>query len=250
MTEGAHLENKSRYKVTSLEQPSTPPAVIDNMSEVRAFSQQELAGLKIVNSGDEGTEHLKVFRDLRTQLIKRSNARNFVCLVTSAAPGGGSYVAANLAATIALDRSKTSLFLDCNLYDPYAENLLPVPAHLGLTDFLDDPSISTSEVVYASGIPRLRVVPVGNNREGGTEKLNSARMREFFHEVKQRYPDRYTIVDAPSAAEYDAEIRILADLCDFVVLVVPYGKVTEIQLQSAIEKIGSERLAGIVYNQG
>ncbi len=244
------MENKNRYKVTSIEHPNTPRSVIDNMSEVRSFSTRELTNLKIVHGGDEGTEHLRVFRDLRTQLVKHAQGKNFVCLVTSAAPGGGSYVAANLAATIALDRAKTSLFLDCNLYDPFGENLLPVPAHLGLTDYIDDPSISTSEVVYASGIPRVRVVPVGNNREGGTEKINSLRMREFFHEIKTRYPDRYTIVDAPSAAEYDAEIRILADLCDFVLLVVPYGKVTDVEVQSAIDKIGAEKIAGVVFNRG
>lgn len=244
------MESKNRYKVASIDNTSSPAPVIGSMTEVRSFSAQELTNLKIVHAGDEGSEHLKVFRDLRTQLIKRSGGSNFTCLVTSAVSGGGSYVAANLAATFALDRSKTSLFLDCNLYDPFAENLLPVPAHLGLTDYLDDTSINPSEIVYASGIPRLRVVPVGNNREGGTEKINSARMREFFNELKTRYTDRYTIVDAPSASEYDAEIRILADLCDFVVLVVPYGRVTEIQLNSAIEKIGVERLAGIVYNQG
>ena len=73
-------------------------------------------------------------------------------------------------------------------------------------------------------------------------------MREFFAEIKSRYADRYVIVDAPSAADYDAEIRILAELCDFAVLVVPYGKVTRSELNAAIGKIGNERLAGVVYN--
>lgn len=244
------MDKKSRPVVASLKQKNLQSSVIDDMSEVRSFSPQEMTHLKIVNSSDEGTSHLKVFRDLRTQLTKKSKGQNFICLVTAAVSGGGSYVASNLAATIAMDRSKTSLFVDCNLYSPFAEALLPVEAHLGLTDYLDDPKITTGEIVYASGVPRVRVVPVGNNREGGTEKLNSVRMREFFAEVKARYPDRFTIVDAPSAADYDAEIRILVDLCDFVLLVVPYGRVTETQLNAAIEKIGADRIAGVVYNQG
>ncbi len=222
---------------------------IGKMSEVRSFSAAELDALKIVHSKDERSVHLKVFRDLRTQLMKRSNWGNFICLVTSAAPGGGSHVAVNLAATIALDKSKSAVLVDCNIYSPYAEGLLPVPAQFGLTDFLDDPTVGAEEIVYASGIPRLRVVPCGNNRDGGTEKLNSMRMREFFHEVKSRYPDRYIIVDAPAASDYDAEIRILAELCDFVLLVVPYGRISEGQLHSAIEKIGEDHLAGVVYNQ-
>jgi protein-tyrosine kinase len=243
------LENKRISPVAPLNKSTTlAPAQISKMSEVRHFTSAEFQALKIVSASDEGSVHLKVFRDLRTQLMKKTDWRNFVCLVTSAAPGGSSHVAVNLAATIALDKSKTSLLVDANLYSPYAEVLLPVPSQLGLTDFLDDPTTGVEDIVYASGVPRMRVVPVGNNREGGTEKLNSPRMREFFAEIKNRYSDRFVIVDAPSAADYDAEIRILAELCDFVVLVVPYGKVTESQLNASIDKIGADHLAGIVYN--
>jgi protein-tyrosine kinase len=242
------LENKKVSPVASLGKATSPASQIAKMSEVRQFTAAEFNALKVVHAGDEGSVHLKVFRDLRTQLMKRTDWRNFVCLVTSAAPGGSSHVAVNLAATIALDKSKTSLLVDANLYSPFAELLLPVPAQLGLTDYLDDPTTGIEDIVYASGVPRMRVVPVGNNREGGTEKINSVRMRDFFTEIKDRYADRYIIVDAPSAADYDAEIRILAELCDFVVLVVPYGKVSETQLNASIDKIGSEHLAGVVYN--
>ncbi len=235
--------------IAPLSKKAYPVPSIGRMSEVRSFTRAELESLKIVHALDEGSVHLKVFRDLRTRLLKYSRGENFICLVTSAAPGGGSHVAVNLAATIALDKSKTAVLVDCNIYSPYAEQLLPVPSHFGLTDYLDDSNVGAEEVVYASGIPRLRVVPVGYNREGGTEKLNSERMKEFFQELKIRYPDRFIVVDAPAASDYDAEIRILADLCDCVVLVVPYGKVTEPQLHSAIEKIGKDRLAGVVYNQ-
>ncbi len=243
------MEKKQMTNIAPLSKKNFPAPNIGRMSEVRSFTRAEMESLKIVNSHDEGSAHLKVFRDLRTRLIKHAKGENFICLVTSAAPGGGSHVAVNLAATIALDKSKTSVLVDCNIYSPYAEQLLPVPSHFGLTDYLDDPNVGAEEVVYASGIPRLRVVPVGYNREGGTEKLNSNRMKEFFYELKSRYPDRFIVVDAPAASDYDAEIRILADLCDCVVLVVPYGKVTEVQLYSAIDKIGRERLAGVVYNQ-
>jgi protein-tyrosine kinase len=244
------LENKRISPVAPLNKgvAQSSASQIAKMSEVRHFTPAEFDAMKIVHAADEGSVHLKVFRDLRTQLMKQTDWRNFVCLITSAAPGGSSHVAVNLAATISLDKSKTSLLVDANLYSPYAEVLLPVPSQLGLTDYLDDPTTGVEDIVYASGVPRMRVVPVGNNREGGTEKLNSPRMRDFFAEIKTRYADRYIIVDAPSAADYDAEIRILAELCDFVVLVVPYGKVTESQLNASVEKIGRDRLAGIVYN--
>lgn len=244
------MDSKRIKPVASISKASPATASINKMSEVRSFNRAEHEALKIIHTADEGSEQLKAFRDLRTQLMKRTQWQNFVCMVTSAVSGGGSHVAANLAATISLDKSKTSLFVDANLYSPFAEALLPVPSQFGLTDYLEDLGTGVEDIVYASGIPRMRVVPVGNNREGGTEKINSPRMHEFFDEIKHRYSDRYIIVDAPSAADYDAETRILAELCDFVLLVVPYGRVTEAELHSSIEKIGKDRLAGVVYNQG
>ena len=185
---------------------------------------------------------------MRTRLNSHAGGKNFICLVTSMVAGGGAtYVGMNLASAICLDRTKTSLFVDSNLYAPSAECLLPVESQLGLTDYLDDASMGVEQIVYASGVPRLRVVPVGNNRDGGTEKITSKRMKSFVAEVKNRYPDRYIIVDSPPVMDYSAETSILADLCDFVVLVVPYARVTETQIKNVIDDLGP-RLAGVVFN--
>lgn len=222
---------------------------IAGMSEVRQFSAAECEALKLVHSGDEGSEDLKAFRNLRTQLMKAGGGKGFACLVVSVVSGGGSYVASNLAATIALDASKTSLLVDANIYMPSVDRFLSVPSQFGLTDYLDDNRITAEDIVYASGVRRMRIIPAGTLREGGTEKIHSHRMRELFNEIKNRYEDRFIIVDAPSAIDYDAEVRILSEICDFVLLVVPYGKVTEVDLLSAIEMIGKSNIVGIVYDE-
>lgn len=222
---------------------------IAGMSEVRQFSAAECEALKLVHVGDEGSEDLKAFRNLRTQLMKVAGGKSFACLVVSVVSGGGSYVASNLAATIALDASKTSLLVDANIYSPSVDRFLSVPSQFGLTDYLDDGRITAEDIVYASGVRRMRIIPAGTHREGGTEKIHSHRMRELFKEIKGRYDDRFIIVDAPSAVDYDAEVRILTEICDFVLLVVPYGKVTEVDLLSAIEMIGRSKIAGVVYDE-
>jgi len=103
--------------------------------------------------------------------------------------------------------------------------------------------------VHASGISRVRVIPAGYKRLGGTEMLTTPRMRAFVEEVKGRYPDRFILLDSPPVSVYSAESRILADLCDFVVLVVPSGRVTESQVNEGIVAIGRERLAGVIFNR-
>lgn len=224
-------------------------ARIELMSEVSAFSTDELDHLKVLYQSVSNRKLLTVFRDLRTRLNRKSNGKNYVCLVTSIVAGGGaSYVSSNLAAAIALDRTKTSLLIDGNLYAPSAERLLATEPVYGLTDYLYRDETKIEEIVYASGIPRLRVIPVGNNREGGAEYFSTRRMRNFIHSIRHRYQDRYIIIDSPPASDYAAETNLLADLCDFVVVVVPYGKVTEAQVLAGIDVLGKEKIAGVVYN--
>jgi len=222
---------------------------IAKMSEVHNFSGAELDNLKVLHQSSGNDNTLKVFRELRTQVYSRSEGKNFICMVTSVCPkGGASYVANNLAAAISLDKAKTSVVVDCNFYSPGAETLLSAEPHLGLTDYLSIEEMGIEFVLYASGVKRLRVVPAGKNPSGATEKLSSSKMRGFFHELKTRYDDRYIIIDCPSVGEFSADVRIMAELCDFAVLVVPYGKVSDSEVKASIDILGEHRVAGVVFN--
>ena len=221
---------------------------IRTMSEVGEFDSAELNRLKIIHHGMSNRKVLNTFRDLRTNLMQKVRRKNFSCLVSSVtAKGGGTFVTANLAAAFALDQTKTSLIVDCNLYDSAIDRLLPVSPELGLTDYLIDSSIDIEQILYASGIPRLRVVPLGSHLESAAEFFSSNRMIEFVERIKNRYPDRYIFFDAPPVAN-SAETRILSDITDMTLLVAPYGKVTQSVMNDAVGAIGQKKLAGIVFN--
>jgi len=222
---------------------------IEKMSEVHSFSDAELDQLKILRQGMKDEKVLKMFRELRTRLYAHAGGKNFVCMVTSVtSDGGASYVSRNLSAAIALDKTKTAVIVDCNFYDPSSEELLGAESNLGLTDYLSVRDMGLEFIVYASGIPRVRVIPAGNNGEAATERLSSNKMHLFVQELKTRYSDRFVILDGPSVSEYSADVRLIGSLCDFVVLVVPYGKATDAQIKHAVDTIGRDRLAGIVFN--
>ncbi|MFT6031388.1 MAG: protein-tyrosine kinase [Oleiphilaceae bacterium] len=223
-------------------------AVIDKMGEVDRFSIEELDRLKLISGSMQNSKILNVFRELRTQLIKTSQKKNFVCMVTSAfSKGGASYIATNLASVFALDKSKTSLLIDANLYAPSLERLIIGDSNAGMTDYLSDNSLSIKDVVYATGIPRLRVIPVGDNNEGAAEYFSSNKMLEFIDEVRTRYADRYIFIDSPPVSE-SSEARILSEIADMVILVVPHGGGSYEQIETAIQIIGKDKLTGIVYN--
>ena len=222
---------------------------IARMSEIHHFSAAELDNLKILRQGTSDDNMLKTFRDLRTQLFAKSQGNNFVCMVASVCPGGGAtHVSRNLAAAIALDRTKTAAVIDCNFYHPSVEVLLSAEINVGLSDYLNSKNMGVEHVVYASGIPRVRVVPSGNHSRTSAERLSSPRMKQFLMELKSRYPDRYILVDAPAVCEYPADVRVLAQICDFVVLVVPYGMVNPTKLTECIAALDEEQIAGVVFN--
>lgn len=222
---------------------------IQRMAEVSRLGYAEMEELGLIHPGMKNMASLNAFRELRTNLYQSmSEGQSSVVLVTALCPGGGSsYVTLNLGAAIALDESKTSIVVDCNVYDPSLHRLLPVDPDFGLVDYLEDTSLEIKDVIYATGVRRLRILPGGTRRQPGTEYFTSGRMRRLVQELRSRYRDRHVIIDAPSiGASTDA--RILAELCDLVVLVVPFGKVTQGQIAAGIEAIGRRKLAGIVFD--
>lgn len=223
---------------------------IRQMAEVRGLSREEMDERKIIHPAMQNRDVLNVFRDLRTLLLQRAGKQNFSVAVTSLSHGGGaSYVALNLAAAFALDHAKTSLLVDCNLYAPSVDKLLYVEPEYGLTEYLENPSLGVDDIIYSSGVPRMRIIPVGHSHLAGAEYYASSRMERFLGDVRDRYPDRYVVLDTPPVG-LSAEARILIELCDFVLLVVPYGKVTQEQVLSGVESLPADKFAGVVFNNG
>lgn len=222
--------------------------LIRNMVEINELMPDELNRLKIIHPSTPNTRLLNNFRELRTKLIQRSSQENFVTLVSSAIEeGGASFVCLNLAASFALDQSKSSIAIDCNIQNPSLHKILPTEPEIGLTDFLEDESITLDQIIYASGVRRLRVIPIGRRHLTGTEYFTSKRMEVFIDEIKTRYPDRYVFIDAPSTGA-STDARILVDFCDQALLVVPYGKVVDAQITAGIDALTETKLAGIVFN--
>jgi len=220
---------------------------ITEMADIFKLTNEDLDERKIIFPKMRDKKILNVFRDLRTSFIEKANGKNFTLMITSVCEGGGSsFVATNLAASFALDHGKTALLVDCNLYSPSSDFLVE-GTELGFSDYLENPAVSVEEIIYATGIPRLRLVPVGTATGIGPEYYTSYRMRNFIDEVRDRYSDRYIILDVPSVGD-TADARILSDICDFVAVVVPYGLVTEAQVKTAIENVPAEKFAGLIFN--
>lgn len=220
-------------------------------AEPEAMSVQALEERRLIHRNDSVRVHADAFRELRTRLLGLGGDRSFVTLVASIGPGcGGSFVARNLAAAFAFDESKQALLIDCDARRPVQHEVLGLDAvEGGLMDYLEDPSLDIGNVLYPTGLPRLRLIPSGRSREISGESFSSFRMRAMIDSLRGRYDDRYLILDGP-AVQGSPDARILSELADFVVLVAGYGSVTSSDIEKAIAIFPPEKLAGVVFNNG
>ncbi|WP_435236251.1 polysaccharide biosynthesis protein [Psychromonas sp. PT13] len=221
---------------------------IRQMNDEWLLTADQLEELKIIYPGCKDEQSLNDYRELRTKLLHASNNQNFVCMVSGIrAKAGASHVAMNLAATIALDHSKTALIIDCNSYTPSLHNYLQDDKYLGLSNFLEEDIDEIEDIIHPIGIRRIRVIPSGVRTEYAAENFSSEKMKLFIEKVKLRYPDRFIILDTPPVGLY-VESQILASICDMAILVVPYAAATATQVQTSIDLISSDKLMGIVLN--
>ncbi len=235
LVKSAVLEHRKREKIKNMEMPLL-------------WTQDELYEKKIVFTGMRQREVLNAFREVRIKLLARHHSDNMVVLVSSVAVGVPScYFSFNLAATFALDQHKTALYVDCNPYNSDVDRYITCDVDSGLSSYLTDYTVPLKNIIYASGIERLRVIPSGGASESAAEFFNSKRMEVLVAEIKSRYPDRFIVLDAPSIQQ-STEARILAKYCDHALLMVPFGKVVTDEVLSAVDAVGKEKFAGLVFN--
>jgi protein-tyrosine kinase len=246
----ATVSSSTTVSVSDVEHRAISSKMISRMRDITPIDKKFLAQHRIIFPEMGKDDTVRAFREIRTKIIQKSQGKNCSIMVTSLLGGGGSsFVAMNLAAAFAFDGSKTALFIECNLRKPYLHKLFAGKKAVfhGLTDYLEHPDMDASEIIHPVGIARLRVIPSGNQREVPAEYFTSLKMKRLMDEIQQRYPERYIILDAPPMTE-SADAQILADLCDYVLLVVPYGKVTDSQIDASVKAIGEKKLFGVVFN--
>ena len=223
-------------------------AAIARMKEKSLLDKQALARNQIIYPEMEESGTVRAFRELRTKIIQKTQGRNCVIMVTSVVGGGGSsFVATNLGAAFSFDAGKTALLMDCNLRNPSLHRLFGEGSFPGLTDYMDNSGMDVAEIIHPVGIERLRVIPAGGQREIATEYFSSFKLKQMLVSIKERYHERYIIIDAPPMTE-SADSQILAELCDYVLLVVPYGRVTDSQVNVCAKSFSDKQLLGIVFN--
>jgi protein-tyrosine kinase len=192
-------------------------------------------------------EEYRKLKSIIVKLTKADQFRNMLMVTSSVGSEGKSITSLNLALSLAQEFDHTVLLIDADIRKSSIHNYLGIENRIGLAECVLD-GVDPRKALVRTGIGRLSVLPAGRVVSNPAEVFSSQRFRDFFLEMKNRYRDRYVIIDTPPVLPF-AETRSLSAFVDGVVLVVKEGKVTLDNITETIECLKGSNLLGVVYNE-
>jgi protein-tyrosine kinase len=203
---------------------------------------------RLVVCSTPGSVEAENFKILKGQILFSKEGKTpKTIMVTSALPNEGkTFTASNLAASLAQGIDEHALLVDCDFRRPSLHKMFGYSNREGLQEFLTGKK-ELSDLLIRTKVDKLTLLTAGTSPSNPSEMLSSSMVNELFEELKTRYHDRYIVIDtAPSHAL--SEVNILANYVDAVIFVVRHGRAPREIVIKCIEKIGKDRVLGIVYN--
>lgn len=191
-----------------------------------------------------GPEQLRTLRSRLYQIRDRMPLKTL--LVTSALPAEGkTFVAANLAQTIARQHERRILIIDGDLRWSRMHTLFGAPAEPGLTAYLQDQA-SLVDILQRGTPDNLYFIPGGKAVGNPAELIHSGRFKKLLESVTPNFD--WVIIDSPPAVPV-SDPSLMADLCDGVLLVIHAGVTPFDVAQKIAQEYREKRLVGVVLNR-
>ena len=196
------------------------------------------------NSNQTGAES---FRTLRSRLSQIAGTRKLKSvLVTSSLPlEGKTFVAMNLAQSIARQDHSRVLLIDADLRISRLHQVLGAPATPGLTYYLRGEADDIA-VIQRGVEGNLCFIPGGSPVSNPSELLLGTRMKHLLELVTPVFD--WIILDSPPTLPVH-DSSLLADLCDGVLFVVRAGETDFEVAEKAASEFRDKSLLGVVLNR-
>ncbi len=175
----------------------------------------------VVMNEDNHSMIAEQFRQLRTSLgYLGIHSRQKKILVTSTTSGEGkSFIAANLAISLALANKKVAL-VDMDLRRPTLASILDITSEVGVSQYLRG-EIEIESIIKRSGNHKnLFVLPAGSLPNNPSELLLSIRMQKMISYLESAFD--YIIIDTPPVKPV-TDACILSPLCDATLYIIRQG---------------------------
>jgi protein-tyrosine kinase len=190
-----------------------------------------------------------VFDSLRTQILQKMEENNWrtLAVVSPTPESGKTFVAINLAISIAHKPQKTVILVDLDLRRPKIATYLGMHTEKSMNDYLLNKA-QLQEVIFNPGIPRLVVIPTMRPVSKSAETLSSKKVANLIQELRDRYDSRIVIFDSPPVLNSD-DAMVLLPQVDCFLLVVGNGMSTQSEIEETLYHLPKENLLGVVLNR-
>jgi capsular exopolysaccharide synthesis family protein len=187
------------------------------------------------------------FRTLRSHLyLIRDRQPLQKLLVTSPLPlEGKTFTALNLAQVIVRQQERRVLLIDADLRRSRLHVSLGAPAFPGLSDYLSGVA-DEFDVVQRGPLDNLFFIPGGTPSPNPSELIANGRLRLLLQRVGPAFD--WIVVDSPPMLPV-SDAKLLAELCDGVLVLIRAGATPYDLAQKACQELPEKRLLGVVLNR-
>ncbi|WP_448949415.1 hypothetical protein [Lautropia mirabilis] len=172
-------------------------------------------------------------------------------MVTSSLPSEGkTFSAINLAISIAIGGEHPVLLIDADIARPSVSNTLQldIPDEVGLTDYLEDPTIPISELLHETSVPGLSLMTAGHLNHRPVDLLASNNMAQLVERLKTMLPHHVIVFDTPPLLPV-TETRSLSALVGQVMLVVAAGETPRSAVNESLLQLENCEAVGLLFNK-
>jgi capsular exopolysaccharide synthesis family protein len=198
------------------------------------------------------------FRSLRSRIYQaRYEGPIKTILISSGMPSEGkSFVAANLAMSLARNSVTNILLIDGDLRRPTLHNLLGAPNQPGLTEYLmgeaalrdimqRDHSLKAVETAGESSVSNLTFIPAGNCGDNSSELVAHHRMDELIATLSPHFD--WILIDSPPVLAVTDAVE-LSRVADGVLLIARGARTPFDVAQRTQTTFSKSRILGFVLN--
>lgn len=186
---------------------------------------------------------------LRGQVLQRMRAdgHSVLAVTSPRAIAGKSLTAANLALAVAAELDTAVLLVDGDLSGNGLQTLFGLQGEPGLAEHLLH-GTPLHQLLVNPGVDRLVLLPAGSAGEQRSAELLATRAAQHLVlEMKQRYSDRFVIVDLPPLLDTADALAFLPQ-ADTTLLVLQTHTTAIADMESASELLAPFNLVGSVLS--
>lgn len=227
--------------------PLSPKELVQLLMECCPERRWKPEPQTLLFDGQNSNVGAEQYRSLRSHLyLMRDQQPLQKLLIASPLPlEGKTFTALNLAQVMVRQQERRALLIDADLRVSMLHRCLGAPSSPGLTDYLSGAADELS-VVQRGRFPNLFFIAGGKPVSNASELIGNGRLRLLLDRLAPAFD--WIILDSPPVIPV-SDAKLLADLCDGVLVVIQSGSTPFDLAQKACQEFREKHLLGVVLNR-